>query len=246
MMLIKVKNRIVRKGSEPSLAVGLSTFINPWSYLILRKRLALLMTFDSIYFDGISVVILAKLFGINASRTSFDMTSMAPLVFNDCIQKNKSIAIIGSGEDSLQKAIENILDNFSGLNIVAARNGYFESHDELVSYCQEIIRIQPDVLIVGMGTPKQEETLALIKSLGWNGSGYTCGGFLHQTAKRMDYYPRLANALNLRWAYRILDEPKLFFRYFASYPKFALVFFCETIAWILSGMKTWLDDKPIA
>ena len=52
----------------------------------------------------------------------------------------------------------------------------------------------------------------------WQGIGYTCGGFLHQTANHIQYYPHWINRLGLRAFYRIYDEPKLFKRYFIDYP----------------------------
>ena len=88
----------------------------------------------------------------------------------------------------------------------------------------DIKNLNPDIVICGMGTPLQEHFLADLQKLGWGGIGYTCGGFLHQTARDIQYYPEWIDKYNIRWIYRIYDEPKLFKRYFWEYPKFFVYF----------------------
>ncbi len=194
------------------------TFINPHSYLLLRKQ-DVFEKFDKIYIDGISLVKLFNLFGFKVSRLSFDMTSLAPLVFNKCIEQNQSIYFIGAKEPEILNFIETIKIEFKNLNIVGSRNGYFTSLNQMEKCIDDIISLNPSVLVVGMGTPNQELFLIKVKEKGYKGVGYTCGGFFHHTAKKLNYYPIFFNKLNLRWLYRMYDEPKLIKRYFIYYPK---------------------------
>ena len=109
------------------------------------------------------------------------------------------------------------------LNVLRYRDGYFsdkEREDEL----DLLIKDNPDIVIVGMGTPLQEFFLRDLRELGWQGTGFTCGGYLHQSSNGIDYYPKLIDKLNLRWLYRIYDEPKLFKRYTVDYSKFIFLF----------------------
>jgi N-acetylglucosaminyldiphosphoundecaprenol N-acetyl-beta-D-mannosaminyltransferase len=94
----------------------------------------------------------------------------------------------------------------------------------------EIVKLDPDFLVIGMGTPLQESFLSNIKSLGWGGVGFTCGGFIHQTASGLNYYPKWINKLNLRWLYRIWDEPRLLTRYLIQYPRFVVLFIYDLIS----------------
>ena len=87
-----------------------------------------------------------------------------------------------------------------------------------------------------MGTPFQEQFLVDLKNLGWIGAGYTCGGFIHQTAANIKYYPEFFNTYNLRWLYRMIDEPKLIKRYLILYPKSTFLFFFDFI--IYKFLKT--------
>jgi len=198
---------------------NLTTFLNPYSYLIARKNKELFQNFN-IKIDGIALVKVLRLCGFkNLKRESFDMTSLAPVVFNDAVKNNKNIYFIGAKPKIIDKAIENIKKEFQELNIIGFRDGYIEDDERKVLY-KNIIELNPDIIICGMGTPLQEQLLFDLQENDWSGVGYTCGGFLHQTAGDLQYYPKWIDKYNIRWIYRIYDEPKLFKRYFWEYPKF--------------------------
>ena len=193
---------------------SLHTFLNHYSYLIARKKPHLFSCFDHIGYDGVFLCHAVKIIGIHQKRTSFDMTSAAFTVLSNANESGKSIVIIGSKGDVSKLAAKKLKNKFPQLNITACYSGYFISEDHKDSVRTEIIELQPDIVICGMGTPFQEEFLVAIRQRGWTGTGYTCGGFLHQIAQKgINYYPNIINKYNLRWLYRIYDEPKLVRRY---------------------------------
>lgn len=208
---------------------GIVTFINPFSYLFFRKYLTLFDAFQSIHIDGIVLVYLLRLIGVKTDRKSFDMTSLAPKVFEECINEDKSIYFIGSTEDAINSFTKVISKDFPRLNIVGHRNGYFNNLNDKNKALKDVTFLKPDVVIVGMGTPYQEQFLVDLKENGWKGRGYTCGGFIHQTAKGINYYPKFYDKYNLRWLYRIIDEPKLIKRYAILYPKAIILFLFDFV-----------------
>jgi len=206
----------------------INTFLNPYSYLLARKNKNLFRNFN-IKIDGILLVKILNLFGFkNIKRESFDMTSLAPIVFEDAIKENISIYFIGTKPKVIDEAVKNIKKSYPKLNIVGYRDGYIKD-EERNNVFNNITRLNPDIIICGMGTPLQEQFLVDFQNTGWNGIGYTCGGFLHQVAGDIQYYPQWIDKYNLRWMYRIYDEPVLFKRYFGEYPKFFLYFFIDYI-----------------
>jgi N-acetylglucosaminyldiphosphoundecaprenol N-acetyl-beta-D-mannosaminyltransferase len=89
-----------------------------------------------------------------------------------------------------------------------------------------------------MGSPNQENFLIELANEGWNGSGYTCGGFFHQTSKKgIQYYPTWCDKYNLRWMYRMYDEPKLIKRYVWHYPIFIFIFIFDMIVYKIGSDK---------
>lgn len=208
----------------------LVTFVNPFSYLLLRKREAYWDEIDLIFSDGIVLgSIIRVIIGKKILRRSFDFSSLANPIFEKCLKENKSLYFVGAKGNEIEQAVINIKENISGLNIIGYSSGYFSDSQHRQNILDTIVQSNPSVVIVGMGTPKQEEFLINLKKIGWKGVGFTCGGFFHQTARKYQYYPRWIDRLSLRWIYRIYDEPKLFKRYAFIYPKSIFLFILDCI-----------------
>ena len=72
----------------------LTTYLNLYSYMLVRKNKKQLGKFN-IKIDAGILVLIMQLFGVKLIRESFDMTSLAPVFFNEAIQNDKSIYFIG-------------------------------------------------------------------------------------------------------------------------------------------------------
>lgn len=205
------------------------TFLNPVSYLIALDNKSLFEQFDGIFADGSFLVTAIKLlYGKKVTRKSFDMTSLAPRLFNYAEQNKKSIYIVASQQKQVEKAISIFKEKFPELIISGYRNGYFVSESEINEEAMHITKINPDFLIVGMGILIQEKFLLTAKSKGFKGIGFTCGGFIHQSSKdEIEYYPTWINKLNLRFIYRMYKEKHTRKRYIQAAFLFPIQFFRE-------------------
>lgn len=204
-------------------------FINPFSYFKLRKE-GVLSLFDGIFIDGISLIICLRLLGVRVERKSFDMTSIGKEILGLCNNNHKDVYFVGAKENEISKFVETILKKYPNLNIAGYRNGYFNTkQDEKKEILKIVSEINPSIIVIGMGSPTQELFLLKLKEAGYKGYCFTCGGFFHQTTKRPYYYPKWINTLNLRWLYRIYDEPKLFSRYLFYYPVGILLFIFDIL-----------------
>ncbi len=184
------------------------TFLNPVSYLDALDNKDLFSKFDGIFADGsVLVAAIRMLYGKKIERRSFDMTSVAPQLFDYAVQNNKSVYIVASKQEQVEKSVAIFKEKWTGLNIIGFRNGYFNSEEEKESEAKHIVEVNPDFLIVGMGAVMQEKFLILAKEKGFKGVGFTCGGFIHQVAQGdMDYYPAWVDKWNLRFVYRFFKE----------------------------------------
>jgi exopolysaccharide biosynthesis WecB/TagA/CpsF family protein len=215
-------DKIISKTNNFKMVKGITSFVNPYSMLVLEKNELVAESIDYWYVDGISLVkSFIKYEEKDINRFSFDDTSIAPIVFDFAKTNNKTVAVVGAKESVIQKAVDAIGNKFK-INISYCRNGYFKNDVELQECIQTIYNKNIDIVICGMGTPQQEDFLIKLKKIGWEGYGFTCGGYLHQIATKENYYPVIFDKLNIRWVYRIIDEPKLFKRYFYLYPVFFL------------------------
>lgn len=202
------------------------TFLNPVSYLDASKQKKLFENFDGIFADGsLLVKAIQVLYGKKIERRSFDMTSLAPELFSFSEKENKTIYIVASKQEEVEKACIIFKEKYPNLNIIGYRNGYFNNETEKETAIQEILQKNPYFLIVGMGAIAQEKFLLKAKEMGFQGIGFTCGGFIHQTAKNeIDYYPQWVNQYNIRFLYRMYKEKHTRKRYIKAGIVFPWVF----------------------
>lgn len=205
------------------------TFLNPVSYLEAIKHRELFDAFDGIFADGsILVAAIQCLYGKTVTRRSFDMTSLAPIVFKFAEEKGKSIYIIASKSGEINNAVKIFEQKWPLLKIVGFRNGYFSSEEEMDKVIEQIRELKPDFLIVGMGIVMQETFLVKVKKANVDCIGFTCGGFVHQTAyNEIQYYPKWIDWMNLRFLYRMYKEKHTRKRYVQAALLFPVRFIYE-------------------
>lgn len=205
------------------------TFLNPVSYLTALDNKKLFEQFDGIFADGsILVAAIKVLYGKVVTRRSFDMTSLAPELLNYAEMNRKTIYIVASKQEQVEKAVEIFKERYPKLIFAGYRNGYFTSEKSMDTEAEKIVQINPDFLIVGMGALMQEKFLLKVKKQGFRGIGFTCGGFIHQTSKNeIEYYPEWADKLNLRFVYRMYKEKHTRKRYLQAALLFPAKFIYE-------------------
>ncbi len=198
------------------------TCLNPYSMYISKSNIKCLEQFTFITSDGILPLFINNLFGIDKSvRLSFDMSSIGKEVFYYCSHHNKSIYFIGSNQASLDKFITSFKKMYPNVLLKGWRNGFFQDVDKEIILTQ-IINTKPDVVIVGLGTPKQDLFALELKNGGYCGTVYTCGGFIHQAAEKFEYFNGFVDKFHVRWLYRIFKEKYVLKRVILYYPKFVI------------------------
>ncbi|CAM6055285.1 unnamed protein product [Sphagnum tenellum] len=212
-----VSNALIKK------QVWLMTFVNPASTIVAARNHNLrniLMRFDVVAPDGIGMVLAIKwLHRQKSLRVSFDSTSLAPHIFQMAEEHGKTIAFIGGHPGVADLAKTRLQSAYPKIKIDGVFDGFNQS-----AVIEKIMELNPAIVIVGMGCLVQERFLLGLVDAGWKGVGFTCGGFFDQLAKKgTDYYPAWIDRLELRWAYRLMMEPRrLWRRYLIEYPEFGL------------------------
>lgn len=207
------------------------TFLNPVSYLTALENRSLFEQFDGIFADGsLLVAAIRLLYGKRVTRRSFDMTSIAPELLNYLMKSRKTLYIVASGQEQVEYAVKIFKEQYPELRIAGFRNGYFSSAADIIGEASHIVALNPDFLIVGMGALTQEKFLLKVKEMGYQGIGFTCGGFIHQTAKnQIHYYPEWIDKMNLRFVYRMYKEKHTRKRYVQAALLFPARFIWERI-----------------
>jgi len=201
----------------------LVTFLNPHSYKLAFNAPELFEKFNWIAPDGILVVLILNLFKATAfkiKRFSCDMTSVAPFVFDIAVKNQLSVYFLGADDESITESIKTFKKAYPALNIAGYRNGYFDTYSERWGTIDNIVSLNPDIVFIGMGAILQETMALNLRSGGFNGAIYTCGGFLHQSKHEINFYPNFISKFNLRFFYRSYKEEGFFSRSIKTYPAF--------------------------
>lgn len=207
------------------------TFLNPVSYLTALKDRDLFLQFDGIFADGSGLVYaILGLYFRKVTRRSFDMVGIAPMLFNYADDMKKSVYFIGADESEVEKAVKIFQAHYPNMRVAGYRNGFFKSDEDIADEVSRVVGLQPDFLIVSMGICKQEKMLVRMRDAGYNGIGFTCGGFIRQTSmNKIDYYPAWVDRWNLRFAYRMIKEKHTRSRYFTAAFNFPVRFLKERL-----------------
>ena len=190
----------------------LVTCLTPYYMTIMKPEdYEMYNDFDFICSDGSYPLKINRWMGKPKSvRLSFDMSSMAPIVFNDMIKHEKSLYILGAKPNEVELSVKTIQSHFPELNISGYHHGYInDCKDDVVN---QIVKSGANVCIIGMGAPLQDEMAVRLKKAGFVGSIYTCGGFIHQTTDKIISFPEWTNKLNVRFIYRWFKEDGVFKR----------------------------------
>lgn len=127
---------------------------NPEIVMIAQKDLELkkiINSADLVIADGIGIVLASKFNKIKIKNrvAGYDLVQK---FFS--MSKNYKIYFLGSSSQIIELAKKNMQEKFKNINIVGAHNGFFDNNEEIIN---QINLLNPDVLLVGMGAPKQEK-----------------------------------------------------------------------------------------
>ena len=135
--------------------------------------------------------------------------------------------LLGSGGDTAQRAAEALRRAYPGVIITGARDGYFrDAESEAVAAA--IRAGGANVLLAGLGSPKQEVWLERNLAATGCGVGVGIGGSLDVYAGNVARAPAIFRRAGLEWAYRLAKEPRRWRRQLAL-PRFALAALGEAL-----------------
>lgn len=160
---------------------------------------------DIVVADGIGIVKAAKMLGtpLKGRVAGYDLVQG---LFEKMQHSNKSVYFLGTKEEIVKEAIEKMSCEYPELKIVGYRNGYFTKKDE-ANIVEEINKLQPDLLLIGLGAPKQEFFIYKYKEQLQVKVAIGVGGSIDGMSGRVKRAPQIFIKLNLEWFYRLIKQP---------------------------------------
>lgn len=167
--------------------------------------------------DGIGVEIGLKILGNSVRRIAG--IEFAHKMLEVCAKEGKSVAFVGAKPEIIEKAAENIKNEFENINIVYVQDGYFKDDEKVMN---DLKILQPRLILCALGSPKQEEFIAKSKTMLPDSLFIGVGGSFDVWSGVVQRAPEIYQKLGLEWLYRTVKEPQRFKRIFPTLPLFVL------------------------
>lgn len=198
-------------------------FINAHCFNIAQKNFEYkdaLNKADLLLNDGIGIKLGAKLAGIRL-KENMNGTDFVPKIFEFAKDHGINIYLLGGMEGIAETAKQKTEIKVPGISIVGVRNGFFDfTQDQEI--IDDIVKRKTDILIVGMGVPRQELWLTKNKDkLTGVKISIAAGAILDFISGKVSRAPKWMRHSGIEWIFRFLQEPgRLFKRYAFGIPLF--------------------------
>jgi len=168
---------------------------------------------DLLLRDGIGAKILLSSFGLKAGINT-NGTDLIPKIIES--NPNATYAFIGTQEPYISTAYQNYKE--AGFKIIFYADGF----QDFECYLRKVELEKPDIIVLGMGMPRQEAFSLFLKDNYQGSLSVINGGAIFDfMAGRFSRAPKFFRMLNIEWFYRLLAEPvRLFKRYVIGIPVF--------------------------
>lgn len=165
---------------------------------------------DILHSDGWGIVWASKFLG-TPLKEKIVVTDFFVDFCEELAKKKIRLYLLGGKPGVTEKAKEKLQQKIPSLNIVGEHHGYFYREDDK-EIVNKINNCRPNILLVGMGTPKQEEWTyynrnRLNVSLCW-----AVGGLFDFISGRIKRAPLWMLHCHLEWLGRLYQEPKRLWR----------------------------------
>lgn len=153
--------------------------------------------------DGAGVVIGARILG----ETITEKVAGVDLVENILSSgRALSLYIFGGKPGIAEKAASNISEKYKEISICGTDHGYY-STTENDSVVERIIAANPDLILVGLGVPRQEKWIDSNINKFDSAVCIGCGGTIDVFSGEVKRAPGFFIKMNLEWFYRLLKQP---------------------------------------
>ena len=171
--------------------------------------------------DGYGIILASRILNnpISERVTGYDLTVRLLELSN---QNKWKVYLLGGKEEVNEAAANNIKKRYPHLQLVGRHHGYFDWEEGGVT--ADIQRLQPDIVLVALGVPRQEQWTASQIDQFSHGIFMGVGGSIDVLAGTVKRAPKIWQVLRVEWLYRLLKQPSRWKRMLAL-PEFVLEVF---------------------
>ena len=155
-------------------------------------------------------------FFLKTACDQFDASSIVMALAKASKEKQYTFYLYGGAPDVVVRMKERLETQYPHIRIVGYYSPPFRalSPSEDQAICQEINRLKPDILCVGLGTPKQDYWIQDHKEKIRGAVFIPCGAIFDFFGGRIKRAPNIVTKSGFEWLYRLLskDFKRLWYR----------------------------------
>jgi N-acetylglucosaminyldiphosphoundecaprenol N-acetyl-beta-D-mannosaminyltransferase len=173
---------------------------------------------DLVLNDGTGVRWAARKQGVRLPDNNVG-TDLIPKLCARSAPRGLRFFLLGGGAETVERAGQTLQQRFPGINVVGMRHGYFLPSEER-EICNEIVRLEPDVTLVGLGNPLQELWIDRHLDSLKHGIVIGVGGLFDHLAANLRRAPLWMRHAGCEWVHILLQQPYKWRRYLLGNPLF--------------------------
>jgi N-acetylglucosaminyldiphosphoundecaprenol N-acetyl-beta-D-mannosaminyltransferase len=144
---------------------------------------------------------------------------LAPALFDATADgRGMSVFLLGAGPGVAERAARRIVERWPNVAVVGTYSpplGFERDDRENDKIVELVNQARPDVLVVGLGAPKQELWIARHRGQLQAKTALCIGATIDFLAGEKSRAPRWMQRCGLEWLHRLSSEPKRLFRRYA-------------------------------
>lgn len=172
--------------------------------------------------DGASMVMAAKKLDVDLPGRVAGIDLMWELC-RLAAREGYRVYLLGAKAEVVAKTAEVLAERYPSMAIAGYRDGYF-GDGEFDAVVAEVEQTEPDIVFVGITSPKKERLIERFRELGARGAFVGVGGSFDVVSGNIPRAPMWMQRANLEWLFRMMQEPKrLAKRYVVGNTRFYLL-----------------------
>jgi N-acetylglucosaminyldiphosphoundecaprenol N-acetyl-beta-D-mannosaminyltransferase len=212
-------------------------FLNPHSVVIAEHEPAFrtaIVNADGVFCDGVGLSMAALLLNRRRVVRVYGFEFFSALSRELSARKLGRVFFLGGSEGVLDQLLRRYRSDFPGVSEVGGFAPPFKvefGDADIEEMARRVMGYDPDVLWVGLGSPKQEKVLCDLMRRCDVRCGAAVGAVFDFYTERIPHAPRWIRRAGLQWVHRLILEPRrLWKRTLVSSPLFLWLVFQQLLS----------------